>query len=391
MYKNLLFIFLYSIVVLSIIKCVPNDSTIKNKDCYIIALIVGVLSICLQNTLMSNNNCNKFESFTESPDSNNLNTMINDSKKMIKKIYQKENFNDNKKSKNIESSNSSNLSKSSKSSNTSNSSKSSNTSNSTKSSNLQIKNKKKDNLDILKPVNTKYNDLDEEISFPFSEKLINKTLNDILYKQNDPKVITNIQLNSKKSEYYEILIQLLQTNINAVYKYLKNNKFNKLNEIIMNIKIKRENDIKPDLTLNNLLKDKNSNSRELSATAKRYIKSMLDEGTYIDDNGIVKNMIDNDMKYSMYKGKEQEPLGSYDSTFTNKWDNDYVLLNTDRWVPKFNHSMYKCKTEKTCPVCPSVTSGYPTKLKEFDLARKILPPDMINTDYINEKLITGLA
>jgi len=53
--------------------------------------------------------------------------------------------------------------------------------------------------------------------------------------------------------------------------------------------------------------------------------------------------------------------------------------------------MYKCKVEKQCPVCPSLTKGYPVRVKEFDLARKILPPDVINEEYIREKLLTGLA
>ena len=79
------------------------------------------------------------------------------------------------------------------------------------------------------------------------------------------------------------------------------------------------------------------------------------------------------------------------SPFTNEWKNDYALLNTDKWRPPINSGIYKCKTEKICPVCPTLTTGYPTLVKDFDIARKILPPDLINVDYINEKLLTGLA
>ena len=101
-------------------------------------------------------------------------------------------------------------------------------------------------------------------------------------------------------------------------------------------------------------------------------------------------MIDNDMKYSMYTPKQHEQLGTYDSTFTNKWDNDYVLLNTDKWRPLIGHSLYKCKTEKPSIVCPNLTKGYPVKLKDFNIARKVLQPDNINEDYIREKLLTGI-
>jgi hypothetical protein len=53
--------------------------------------------------------------------------------------------------------------------------------------------------------------------------------------------------------------------------------------------------------------------------------------------------------------------------------------------------MYKCKTEQKCQVCPTLTKGYPLNLKEFNNARKIMPPDIINLDYINEKLLTGAS
>jgi len=132
-------------------------------------------------------------------------------------------------------------------------------------------------------------------------------------------------------------------------------------------------------------------SREISATMSKYMKSMSGSAKYIDDNGFIQNMINNDMKYTMYTPKQHEKLGAYDSTFNNKWENDYALLNTDKWMPPITHRMYKCKVEKECPVCPNLTKGYPVRVKDFDLARKILPPDTINEDYIREKLLTGLA
>ena len=94
-----------------------------------------------------------------------------------------------------------------------------------------------------------------------------------------------------------------------------------------------------------------------------------------------------DLPYNDYVTQGLLPLGAG----LQSWKNDYVLLNTDKWRPTINHNMYKCKQEVKCQVCPSMTSGYPVKLKEFDMARKILPPDNINVDYINEKLLTGLS
>jgi hypothetical protein len=199
-----------------------------------------------------------------------------------------------------------------------------------------------------------------------------------------------IQMNARSNEYFEMLIQLMQKDLELVYRYIKPESFNKLNEIIMGLKVRRSELMDQKTTLTNMEKLSKTQSREISATMSKYMKSMSGSAKYIDDKGFIQNMIDNDMKYSIYTPKQHEKLGAYDSSFNNGWTNDYVLLNTDKWMPPITHRMYKCKVEKQCPVCPSLTTGYPVKVKEFDLARKILPPDMINEDYIKEKLLTGL-
>jgi ribosome-binding protein aMBF1 (putative translation factor) len=78
-----------------------------------------------------------------------------------------------------------------------------------------------------------------------------------------------------------------------------------------------------------------------------------------------------------------EPLGQNGDGFTNGWDQDYTLLNTNKWAPSLNPPPV-CKAEKTCPVCPSITSGYPLSLKEYDSSRKITPP--INADLASMNL-----
>ena len=71
------------------------------------------------------------------------------------------------------------------------------------------------------------------------------------------------------------------------------------------------------------------------------------------------------------------PLGKNGNGFTNEWDHDYVLLNTDKWAPALKPTPV-CKTEKQCPVCPNLTSGYPLMLRDFDSSRRVTPP--INAD-----------
>ena len=206
-----------------------------------------------------------------------------------------------------------------------------------------------------------------DTTFPFTLDYIKKIFNDI-------RVGNMTQMIATSSPELEILVQILQTNLEASYKYLTERNFNKLNDLIMNIKLKKQQ----------------IPVRELSQSQNNYLKTMMTKNKYIDDSGFINNITDTDMSYSIYTPEQNRKLGANDETLNNGWKNDYVLLNTDRWAPPINSSMYKCKTEKTCPVCPMMTTGYPVKLKEFDLARKILPPDNINIDYINEKLITGM-
>ena len=78
-----------------------------------------------------------------------------------------------------------------------------------------------------------------------------------------------------------------------------------------------------------------------------------------------------------------KPLGSYDNTFNNKWDNTYTLLNTDKWRPPLNKTPI-CKQERECIICPSLTNGYPLSVLEYDKSRYIMPPDNISIKYINK-------
>jgi len=78
-----------------------------------------------------------------------------------------------------------------------------------------------------------------------------------------------------------------------------------------------------------------------------------------------------------------EPLGQNGDGFTNSWDQDYTILNTNKWAPSLNPPPV-CKAEKECPVCPSITSGYPLSLKEYDSSRKITAP--INADLASMNL-----
>jgi hypothetical protein len=80
---------------------------------------------------------------------------------------------------------------------------------------------------------------------------------------------------------------------------------------------------------------------------------------------------------STFTNQLLKPLGQNGNGLTNAWDHDYILLNTDKWGPALNPPPV-CKTEKTCPVCPNLTTGYPLMVRDFDSSRRVTPP--INAD-----------
>jgi hypothetical protein len=114
------------------------------------------------------------------------------------------------------------------------------------------------------------------------------------------------------------------------------------------------------------------------------ITEILSSNKFVDTKGMIKDIMYGDLKYNTQLTPGQmQPLGSYDNTFNNKWDNAYTILNTDKWRPPLGKTPV-CKQEKECPVCPSMTSGYPLSVLDFDKSRYVMGPDNINIDYVNQ-------
>jgi hypothetical protein len=92
---------------------------------------------------------------------------------------------------------------------------------------------------------------------------------------------------------------------------------------------------------------------------------------------------ENDWKYNQYNIKKMMPIGEG----IQEWENDYALLNTDKWAPSFNPPPV-CKNEKNMiEVKPNSKDGYAknyTTLKDFNSSRKVMNPDNINIDFIKK-------
>jgi len=114
------------------------------------------------------------------------------------------------------------------------------------------------------------------------------------------------------------------------------------------------------------------------------LMEIIGKNKYVDSRGMIQDLTYGDLKFNtQLSAGQMQALGSYDTTFNNKWDNTYTLLNTDKWRPPHG-KVPVCKQEKECPVCPSLTSGYPLSLMEYDKSRYIMGPDGISVDYIKE-------
>jgi hypothetical protein len=120
-------------------------------------------------------------------------------------------------------------------------------------------------------------------------------------------------------------------------------------------------------------------------TMRNIIKSAIKE---VVKGGISGTEVegDSDWKYNTFNPKRMRPLGEG----LQEWQNDYVILNTDKWAPAFVDPPV-CKKEKSCPVCPNMSYGYAkqyTTLADFNSSRKVKGPDDINIKYL-EKLNRG--
>ena len=93
--------------------------------------------------------------------------------------------------------------------------------------------------------------------------------------------------------------------------------------------------------------------------------------------------MNSDIIYNQLDVSMLQSLGSYDNSFSNKWDKGYTYLDTSKWtVPKVQIP----NPPNINNIMSSLTPGYPINLLEFDNSRKVLGPDNINLQYIKEKL-----
>ena len=209
------------------------------------------------------------------------------------------------------------------------------------------------------------------------------------------KSIDNMQLPEK----------IIQTNSNNIFIDSKDNIFNNIFlshniegnvQLVVNTKIEpfTNTSIETKLQPNVQLKSNNNNdilnnvnilkNQNLDNYNNDDIKGLITKA--INENNdnfkkLLNNLNDNNLKYNQTNNNLMKPLGSNTDTLSNKWNNnEYTILNTDKWTLQ-DSTPYKCK--QTCEICPNADTKF-SLLKNYE--NRVLNPDNINVDYIKEKL-----
>ena len=123
------------------------------------------------------------------------------------------------------------------------------------------------------------------------------------------------------------------------------------------------------------------NSLGLGNNIPDFLRKMANEDKYIDRNGMVQDAMYGDMKYNQLTPTQMQPRITRED---DEWDTTgYTMVDPEKI--KGPESIYRdYYQEDQCPVCPSLTSGYPTNLLDFDRSRYVIGSDNISLDYIKK-------
>lgn len=122
-------------------------------------------------------------------------------------------------------------------------------------------------------------------------------------------------------------------------------------------------------------------SLDNTANIPDFLQKMMEKQKYIDRNGMVKDALYGDMKYHQGNPDDFQPVIKRED---DEWDpTGYSIVNPKLWRP-VDPTIRDIYQENKCPVCPSMTTGYPVNVMEFDESRYVIGSDNISLDYIKE-------
>jgi hypothetical protein len=148
-------------------------------------------------------------------------------------------------------------------------------------------------------------------------------------------------------------------------------------------------------------KIKQLNTAELKGLANEVITALVDQGItkQADGSYIIKPVINKQapatgsrLNDGVLKDESKFSYIDFNSipqtTNTGSFEYGYSFLPPAQWYPVPAHPPV-CVSDQKCPVCPVYTTGTNVELKEWDNSRRIMPPDEINVNAIEQKLNSG--
>ena len=205
-----------------------------------------------------------------------------------------------------------------------------------------------------------------------------------------PKILTTPEVMESKN---------VDTEINCEFEVLKMRKDmeNTIRELKKEIKEQVATPTNTNIAKKYLssLKTELSKMRILDNDDMKNLDAKLQTGTITTEEAInkleklktigVPKKSDYDMKYNTLKEPKNYTLSK---SISNDWDlnDEYTLLSTDLWQIPSKEPRHQCIISKDLKsdVHPSLTSGYPLLLKDFDTSLKV-SNTMINKDWASDQ------
>lgn len=145
---------------------------------------------------------------------------------------------------------------------------------------------------------------------------------------------------------------------------------------------KQDDEKKIDVLLKKIEAIENTLQEKNKETVPEFLQKLMAQNKYIDRNGLIKNAIEGDMKYSQLDPRAHQP--PVNPKEDDKWDHsEYTILPPSVWRPRMPAEINDTYQEMKCPVCP-MQASYPVALKEWDDSRYVISSDNISIDYIKE-------
>ena len=187
-------------------------------------------------------------------------------------------------------------------------------------------------------------------------------------KRNLLDKIDDLKDNIKSNNKTETVTEIEKRNVKILLKELLSHKILNLEEVDEIYSSAKKGDV----NLENLIKVL---EKLRDSTTKKFKDSGSVSGS-VTGSVTGKKSSYGDMKYDELPIEKRTPLG--DQLPPDDWDNQYTLLNTDKWsVPQRKPPL--CIASNNMDPLPSNESGYPMLLKEWDNSR------VISNTYINKK------